>query len=158
MIFKNHRGNFKDFLIKSLATCGGVGYIPLAPGAAGAIIGVVLAYLIHPFSFFVRLLLFLGWAAVAIPVSGRAEKIFQEKDCSRIVLDETVGVLAATVWFDGLSWTVLIAAFLLFGLFDTFKPYPINISEKLDHGWGIVIDDTIAGLYAAGIIYLALLL
>ena len=86
---------------------------------------------------------------VSIPLTTEAEKLFQKKDCKKIIIDEIVGVLTATIWFSDLSLAMFGAIFFIYGLFDAVKVFPANIIEYLYGGWGIVFDDVVAGGYTA---------
>ena len=149
MNFKNRR----SFFVKFFATCFGLGYSPIFPGAVGVAFGTVIAYLVHPLPLLNKILITLILIVIAIPLSTKAEKLFQKKDCKKIIIDEVIGVLIATIWFTNLPIIIFVLIFLIFGIFDAIKIYPANISERLDGGWGIVIDDIIAGAYTAIIIF-----
>ena len=149
----------KDYLALAIATCG-VGYLPLAPGTWGSLVGVgiylvLLAFLrFSPWAVFIAvelvlitLITLLGfWAA------SRTEKLLGHKDPRKVVIDEVAGQLIALLpivpGFDS-GWVSIIAAFLLFRLFDIIKPYPARRLEKLESGLGIMCDDLVAGAYAA---------
>lgn len=134
-----------------LASLFGVGFVPFAPGTLGSLFAAGV-YLLLPTSLFngqgwywlgAALLLVSG---VAVWLSGRAEKTLGH-DAPAIVIDEFCGYFVAVLL---LPKTLLIAiyAFVLFRVFDIAKPFPINVSQRLPGGWGIVIDDLIAGVYA----------
>ena len=148
--------NSSNFFVKFFATCFGLGYSPIFPGAVGVAFGTVIAYLVHPLPLFNKILITLILIILAIPLSTKAEELFQKKDCKKIIIDEVIGMLIATIWFTNLSIIMFISILFIFGLFDTIKIYPANISERLYSGWGIVIDDIIAGLYTALTIFLLL--
>ena len=78
--------------------------------------------------------------------SGRAEKISGITDPSFVVIDEVAGQLI-TLFLLPFSWKILIAGFILFRVFDVIKPFPARRAEKLHGGWGIMMDDVLAGLY-----------
>jgi phosphatidylglycerophosphatase A len=84
------------------------------------------------------------WAAT------RTEKLLQKKDPSIVVIDEVAGqmiaLLSGPFWIH--TWWSVISAFLLFRLFDIWKPYPIRRLERLESGLGIMFDDVLAGAYA----------
>lgn len=163
----------KDYVALAIATCG-VGYLPLAPGTWGSLVGVGIYLLLRfltlrfvqlffPADSFVR---FLPWpifiaaelvlitlvTLVGIWAASRAEKLFGRKDPGKVVIDEVAGQLIAllpvvpSVFLGKLS---IIAAFLLFRLFDIVKPYPARRLENLESGLGIMSDDIVAGAYAA---------
>jgi phosphatidylglycerophosphatase A len=135
----------KIFFYHLIATAFGSGYAPLAPGTAGSLLTVFLIYFIFPPSWIllisILLLFFLG-----VYTSGKLEIIHGE-DPSLVVVDEVVG-MAISLLFLPRNWLLFLSAFLLFRLFDIVKPAPINASQKLRAGWGIMIDDVLAGIYA----------
>ncbi len=148
--------NIRNFFVKFFATCFGLGYSPIFPGAVGVAFATVIAYLIHPLPLFNKILITLILIVLAVPLSTKAEELFQKKDCKKIIIDEVVGVLMATIWFTNLSPIMFISILFIYGLFDAIKIYPANVSENLYGGWGIVIDDIIAGLYTAITIFVLL--
>jgi len=148
--------NSSNFFVKFFATCFGLGYSPIFPGAVGAAFATVIAYLVHPLPLFNKILITLILIVLAVPLSTKAEELFQKKDCKKIVIDEVIGVLVATIWFTNLSIIMFISILFIYGLFDAIKIYPTNVSENLYGGWGIVIDDIIAGIYTALTIFLIL--
>ncbi len=152
MNFKNSRNLF----VKFFATCFGLGYSPIFPGAIGVAFAAVIAYLVHPLPLFNKILITLILIVLAIPLSTKAEKLFQKTDCKKIIIDEVIGVLIATIWFTNLSVIMFISILFIYGLFDAIKIYPANVSERLYGGWGIVIDDIIAGIYTALTVFLIL--
>ena len=107
-------------------------------------------------------LITLAITIIAIPVSTYFEKIYGEKDPHRVVIDEVAGYFVTIMFFNFPENTYpafslehyrfysqfFILSFLLFRACDIFKPFPANVSQKLPGGWGIVIDDIIAGVYA----------
>jgi len=146
-----------DNLIKFLATVGGVGNIPWASGTFGTLPPLALATLVgwrNPeFALLLFPLLALLTTVIGIPVATRAEKIYQKKDSGRIVIDEVAGyfwtIAAIPLWVTPQSFAiVLIGGFFLFRLFDIWKPFPIRNLQNLPGGWGVVIDDVLAGIYA----------
>lgn len=140
-----------------LSTVGGVGYLPWAPGTWGSLIGVLCGLLVTriltwPIAVLVTVL---GGIACAF-ICTEAERSLQQHDPSMIVLDEAYGMCAMFVtcpWISSsLPW--LIAAFLLFRLFDIIKPFPLRRLERLPTGWGIMADDIGAALYAAALMWM----
>jgi phosphatidylglycerophosphatase A len=133
--------------IRILATGFGSGFAPLAPGTAGTVVGIPLYFLFSAFPWPLHLLSIVALSFLAIFVSQEAEKIFKEKDPSRVVIDEIVGFQFAMFLVTPTVVHVLIG-FLLFRIFDIVKPFPIRLSEtKLPGGYGVVGDDIIAGIY-----------
>ena len=144
----------RTFLIKSIATVFGIGYLPVAPGTWATIAGVALAYFLGrnlpAFTVLLFVLLILG-----IMASGILEKQLGQKDPGIVVIDEVVGVMIA-LWGLPLIWPVMICGFFLFRAFDMFKIYPINKLEAQPGGWGIMLDDCMAGVYTNIILRIAL--
>jgi len=144
----------RNLLIKGIATVFGVGYLPVAPGTWATAVGVVIAFYLGDnlpaFTILLVVLLFLG-----IMTSGILEKQAKQKDPGFIVIDEVVGVMIA-LWGLPLIWSVMICGFFLFRAFDMFKIYPINKLESQPGGWGIMLDDCMAGVYTNIILRIAL--
>jgi phosphatidylglycerophosphatase A len=143
-------------LALALATFLGCGYFPKAPGTIGSLGGLVVAALLHWFgqgrvALFVLLLVCLFPAIWSATVTAR---LLNRKDPGQVVIDEVLGqwvtLLGAGVW----NWKTFLAAFLLFRLFDIWKPQPVRALEKLREGTGIVADDLMAGVYGALILYI----
>lgn len=138
-------------LIIYYTTALGFGLIPFAPGTFGTlfalivylVIGYIFPQQVHYIMPIVALVLLLP----SVKLCDRAESIFAEKDPQKVVIDEVLGFFVA-VSFQTFSWQLALAAFILFRFFDILKPFPINNLQKIKAGWGIIIDDLIAGLYA----------
>jgi phosphatidylglycerophosphatase A len=144
----------RDFLIKSVATVLGVGFLPAAPGTWATVVGVAIAYYLgNNLPFYTILLLIL--LVLGIMTSGIVEKQSNQKDPGFVVIDEVVGVMIA-LWGLHLIWPVMICGFFLFRAFDMFKIYPINKLEAQNGGWGIMLDDCMAGVYSNIILRIAL--
>jgi phosphatidylglycerophosphatase A len=129
----------------ALATCFGVGYVPVAPGTFGSLAGLAL-WLILPTpatlaAGIVITFLVGAWA------SGVAEQHFGASDPGPAVIDEVMGMLA-TMFMNPGGWVSASAGFFLFRLFDVIKPYPANRLERLPGGIGIMADDLMAAIYA----------
>lgn len=147
-------------LAKPIATLFGVGYLRPAPGTWGSLAAILLALGLHmlggfPLLVLATLLVFpLGWWATAVATRGA-----DDHDPSEIVIDEVAGQwLAAWVpslgaWMTGAPALALypgwIAAFLLFRLFDITKPNLIGKADRRGDALGVMLDDVIAGVYAA---------
>jgi phosphatidylglycerophosphatase A len=160
-----------DAIAFFIATGFGAGLIPFGPGTFGSLVGLLIAYgLISIFSFDVILLqnsliiVSLILALLGVWSGTRAEKIFDRKDAGQIVIDEVCGQVISFVFIApylvrlGSQWQWwMIAGFVLFRLFDIFKPYPLNNLQQLTGGLGVMMDDVIAGIYAAVVMSLALM-
>jgi phosphatidylglycerophosphatase A len=142
---------------KFLATAGGAGYAPIASGTFGSAVGVVLFIPLsarHPQLF---ALTTAPQLALGTRAADRAEIFFGQKDDGRIVIDEVVGQLITLfplLFFanpGGIHLLVLLGAgFLLFRLFDIWKPGPVGWAERhFAGGAGVMLDDVVAGAFAA---------
>ncbi len=136
-----------NHIIKVLATGLGLGYAPKAPGTAGSVLGMVLVFFLQGFSIHGYLLFTLGFSLIAIAVSSQAEVIFKEHDSQKIVIDEIAGIVVTFIWIP-LTWPTALAGFILFRFFDIVKIPPVKQSQRLPRGWGVVVDDLLAGVYA----------
>jgi len=139
-------------LIVLLATAGYAGFVPVAPGTAGSLIGLILAWAIFggiwqvPWQITVPA--FAALFVLACWVSGRAEEIFNQPDSSHIVIDEVLGMVA-TMFQNPVDWVHLAVGFLLFRLFDIVKPFPAGLIDRsVRGGAGVMLDDLAAAIYA----------
>jgi len=134
------------FLI--LATGFGVGYAPFAPGTLGTLIAIPVYLLLSAISSPVYELTLISFFFLSVWVSEYAEKHFGKTDDQRIVIDEVVGFLVTMLWIPKTASFILIG-FILFRFFDILKPFPIrHLERRLKGGWGVVLDDVMAGVYA----------
>lgn len=135
--------------------------MPIAPGTAGAAEGVavflaVVALRLDPANLLLMLIaLNVGLYFIGVWASGRTCKMTGLEDPRIVVIDEISGQLIALspVALSFSIWPVIIG-FLLFRLFDIFKPYPIRKLERLPGGFGVMTDDVLAGIYAATLLWL----
>jgi phosphatidylglycerophosphatase A len=94
-----------------------------------------------------RILCLIGLVPVAVWSAGRGEQLLKKKDPCEIVIDEVIGFWLTLVLFP-LSLANLLIGFALFRFFDIVKPFPAGRAEGIQGGWGIVVDDLVAGIYA----------
>ncbi len=123
-----------------------MGKIPFAPGTFGSILGLLPCYLLAGIGFWPALIVIIFFIFFSIWISGKSEKILNQKDPGCIVIDEIAGMM---VTFIGLPFTyrTAVAGFLVFRILDILKPFPIRYLEnRVSGGSGIVIDDVAAGL------------
>ena len=171
-----------DYLSLAITTFG-VGYLPLAPGTWGSIVGVAIylavtgiatsfAFAAAPWSEPVQpflashptymipesafawihvgiLVPFLFFTLIGVWASGRSTELLGNSDPPQAVVDEVIGQLITFLFVPfGISWKLVVAGFLLFRLFDIWKPYPIDSLQVLPGGIGVCADDILAGVYA----------
>jgi phosphatidylglycerophosphatase A len=130
-----------------LSSVGYLGYTKYAPGTFGSLAGLLLWIFFMPdkmaFQLFSLIIIF----AMSVILSSLAENIYKIKDDQRIVIDEVAGI-----WFSlallPKSFLFYALGFLLFRLFDVKKPWMIKSSQELKNGFGVTIDDVLAGLFA----------
>ncbi|WP_077286367.1 phosphatidylglycerophosphatase A [Cognaticolwellia aestuarii] len=134
--------------IHFLALGFGSGLAPKAPGTFGTLAAVPLFLLAAPLSSPLYLLLLLLMSVAGIYICGKAAEDAGVPDHGAIVWDEFVGFLI-TMFLIPITWQSLLVGFLLFRLFDIFKPWPISYLDKNCHGGlGIMLDDIVAGIAA----------
>ena len=140
-----------DYAALAISTWG-VGYLPLAPGTFGSVVGIGVFLLLKSLVFQVVGVVLV--TVVGIWAASRTEQILRSKDPGKVVVDEVAGQMIAllplTVFASGKVW--IIVSFILFRLFDIFKPYPARRFEALRGGLGIMADDLVAGVYAGLIV------
>jgi phosphatidylglycerophosphatase A len=136
-----------------IATLGGVGFTPLAPGTAATAVTALILGLV-PFSPGALVITFVAVTAIGIWAAGRAERVLGGKDPGVIVIDEVAGMILAVLLLPR-TVPVLAAGFVVFRIFDIVKPFPADASQRLPAGLGVMTDDLVAGLYALAVLALA---
>ena len=125
----------------------GSGLAPVAPGTAGSVMGLLLFMPVLYAPLPVQVVIIVIGFVLGVWVSDRVAKHMEVKDPGGIVWDEFVGMWITLLWLPSEIW--LLPAFLLFRLFDIWKPWPVRVAdEKLAGGLGIMLDDVFAGFYA----------
>ena len=141
-----------------LSTFFGCGYSPKAPGTAGSLAALVIAIALHHYLAFTPLHFLLLAAILFLPAvwaAGATARATGLKDPQFVVVDEVIGQWIALAGAASLNWKSFLAAFALFRLFDIWKPPPVRQLESLPGGWGINLDDVMAGVYAALVLWAA---
>lgn len=137
-----------------IAMFGGAGAFPVAPGTAGSAAGVLIVWAVAriPVSRWdvsaIIGAMVIVFSALGVWAAGRAEKYFGRIDPGPVVIDEVVGQMITLLLRPDAPWKWLFAGFVLFRLFDTTKPFPARQAEHAPGGWGIMLDDVVAGCYA----------
>ena len=150
-------------LVRFLATGAYLGYSPIAPGTAGAFGCAVLLWFVlpevtptaPPLAVLSVLVSVVAFVCLSIWAAAAAEPCFG-KDSGRIVIDEFAGMVITLILLPK-SLFVFGAGFLLFRVLDIVKPFPAGRAESLPGGWGVVMDDVVAGIYANVLLRLMLL-
>ncbi len=124
------------------------GYAPIASGTAGTLVGIPVFILLSQLPLLPYGILTAGFLLAGVWLSFRAEAILGARDSGVIVIDEITGYLV-TMFAVPAGWGTVLGGFLLFRLFDILKPFPIRrIDRDLPGGWGVMLDDVLAGIYA----------
>ena len=140
-----------------IATAGGAGYFPIAPGTAGSLVGVAIVVALERLPLHrATAITVLGVVSLAlfgagVWAAGEAEKFFGRTDPGEVVIDEVVGQMLTFLMIPHATWKWLVGGFLLFRAFDIIKPFPARQAERIPRGWGIMVDDVIAGVYGLAV-------
>lgn len=146
------RSNARVSLVRFVGSGFGLGLLPKAPGTWGTLLGVALGWAAFRTSD-PNMTLIIGMFVVSlgsVPLARAAEREAAGTDPGWFVLDEVAGYLVVLIGLPllgGSLWVTLAAAFVAFRVFDISKPPPIKTLEKLPGGWGVVVDDLMAGVY-----------
>jgi phosphatidylglycerophosphatase A len=143
---------FKTSVAKSIATFGGLGYIPKGPGTFGALGALFVAIILNNlvdnqdvFQIILACLIITSYIAGVISAS-MVEKEWGH-DASKIVVDEAMGFWIS-IFYIPFSWPLWIAAFVLFRFFDILKPMGIRRLDQIKSPHGVMLDDMLAGVYS----------
>ena len=143
-MFQNDR---LALLVSGLGPLGRMPYAQGTWGSAAAVLAAPVCFL--PLLFFARLLVLAVVFYVGAKAAGRTEIILGRKDPGHVVIDELVGQWLTFLPLADPSTFDLVAGFFLFRAFDILKPPPVRASENwLPGGFGVMIDDVLAGVYA----------
>lgn len=146
----------------AVGTFFGVGYMKPGPGTYASMATVLVwwgaAHVLHIGSHNLSALTFLAMivvTAVGVPASSIVAKQSMIEDPGFVVIDEVAGQLFALIALSP-TWVHGLLALALFRLFDIWKPWPISLVEKLEGGWGIMMDDLLAGFFAHLVLHVAM--
>ncbi len=148
-----------DGLLLFVASFAYLGFVPIAPGTISvAVVGVplhllLIGYLEIAWTWYV--LLVAAGTLFAVWLAGHADRILEEKDSRKSVIDEVPGYLIALIGLP-ITWQIILAAFLVERAIDIIKVPPAPwIERRVPGGWGVVLDDVVAGLYTLALLHLA---
>ena len=136
----------KHFILM-FATGFGAGYSPIAPGTLGTLVAIPIYYFLSEIPFPLYEITLTGFFFLAVWVSEKTEAVLGKKDDPRIVIDEMMGFFITMLWVMKTPFFILVG-FILFRFFDILKPFPIRRLEKVRGGFGVVLDDVMAGIFA----------
>lgn len=143
-----------------LATFFGVGHLNPGPGTWGSLATVILWWLASsripvPSRMWATIFATAAVTLAGIPAATLVARAYGSKDPQFIVIDEVAGQLVTLIAVP-LVWKTFLAGFILFRVFDMWKPFPVRRLERLPEGTGIVVDDLAAGVYALAVMHLLL--
>lgn len=149
-------------IYKTLATFFGAGYAPIAPGTVGALFAAIAVYIWQVVDSNLEVY---GWPLLIVTIITTLIGVYVTdqlesewgKDPSKVVIDEAIGIWIA-ILFVPVNLYYLIAGFVLFRIFDIWKPLGIRKLERIKGGWGVMLDDVLAGVYANLVLQVYLLL
>lgn len=142
--------SLNDQIVLAFCRLGVAGLAPKAPGTWGTALACLLApFLFFPLPYAWRAIILIAIFIIGGMAATRAEKILGQKDPGQVVIDELAGVWLVFLPYRYASFWLILAAFILFRIFDIFKPWPVKSSENwLPDGFGVMIDDIVAGFWA----------
>lgn len=139
-------------IAKLIATVGGAGYAPVAPGTCGTLVAVPIAWSLSGVPWWGFATIVVAVTLVGVWAAQVADRAWGSHDSGRVVVDEVAGYLATVAFVDRADLTVLAVGFVLFRALDIVKPPPIRwIDEQVPGGWGVILDDVAAGVIGAAI-------
>ena len=133
----------------------GAGFSPIVPGTIGTLVAIPIYYFVSSISSPLYELTLVAFFFFSSWISNQAESHWGTKDDRRIVIDEIMGFLVTMLWVPKTLFSI-IAGFILFRFFDILKPFPIRRLEQVKSGYGVVLDDFLAGIYSNILLHLAL--
>lgn len=151
--------NSRDRLLLFVGSLAYLGYVPVASGTVAVAVAGIPLYLlligVLKLSWPMYVAFIAAFTLFSVWIAGHADRVLNEKDSKRNVIDELPGYLIALVGLP-LTWQFVIAAFFIERAIDIAKIWPANlIEQRLPGGWGVVLDDVVAGLYTLAILHAA---
>ena len=135
-----------------IATCGYIGYVPIAPGTFGSALGLALIWVVRRFgSAPLEIAVIVLVLAVGTWSSTLAERRLARVDPGHVIIDEVAGMLI-TLAFIPLTAASAIVGFFIFRALDIVKPWPVRKAERLPGGAGVMADDALAAVYGNALV------
>jgi phosphatidylglycerophosphatase A len=142
-----------NFVVKVIGSFGFTGYFPIFPATFASFVFILLYLFIPGGEVLAHPIVCAATLVISIPVASRMEK-FYGPDPGCAVIDEVVGMQVILVGTAGVGVWGGLAAFFVFRVFDILKPFPVGRSQALPGGWGVVVDDVLAGVYGRVVLVL----
>jgi phosphatidylglycerophosphatase A len=143
------------FFVLLFATGFGAGFSPVVPGTVGTLFAVPIYFFISSIPSPLYEVTLATFFFLSSWIAGQAEQYRGKKDDPRIVIDEIMGFLVTMLWVPKSLFSI-VAGFILFRFFDILKPFPIRRLERVRSGYGVVLDDVLAGIYSNIILHMIL--
>jgi len=140
-----------------IATSGGAGYFPIAPGTVGSAVGIVIYFVTRGWPLTAQLALVAAVSIVGMWAGSVAARHFGREDPGQVVIDEVAGQLL-TLLGTGAGVGGIVLGFFVFRILDIIKPWPARGFERFPGGVGIMADDLMVGVYGNLLVRLAILL
>ena len=126
----------------------GSGLSPYAPGTMGTLVAIPLYLLLSQLELVPYLIVVAAGFCIGVLVCDKTSKALGVHDHSGIVWDEFIGYWITMIAIPAVTWQWILTGFLLFRFFDIVKPWPVKLADKrITGGFGIMLDDLLAGLY-----------
>jgi phosphatidylglycerophosphatase A len=142
--------HWRDRTILAFCRVEPAGLSPVMPGTCGSLVAALAApFVFMPLPYLARFTVLVALFIAGSIASTRAAELIGKKDPGEVVIDEVLGQWMTYAPFAALSWAEISIGFVLFRIFDMTKPWPVKASENwMPGGYGIMIDDAAAALYA----------
>lgn len=137
----------QNFLARFIGTSFFTGYIPLGPGTFASILALSIVFLLHK-NTSVYIITTLAVLIIGTISAHHLSVVWQKKDDQRITVDEFAGIFITFLLIPKINWYMFLIGFVLFRIFDIFKPFGIRQTERINGGLGIMFDDVLSGIYA----------
>src|SRR5262245_53298838 len=145
--------SWTDRAVLLIATGLGLGFVPFAPGTFGSLAGLPVAWGLHFLPLWGQVAAAIVFFLIGIPICAGGARLLGTKDPGPVVFDE-IAAFSVVFLLVPFTWRTAIAGFVLFRLFDIWKPWPARRVERLPGGLGIMADDLVAGFYACAALWL----
>ena len=148
------RPTHESVIARIIATAGGAGYSPIAPGTCGTAVAVPLVWATASLPLVGFAVLSVVVTVVGIWAASRSDEYWGTHDSGRIVIDEVAGYMVTMLFVDRGDLALLLCGFVIFRFFDIVKPPPVRwLDDNLPGGTGVVLDDIGAGVYGCAALY-----
>jgi len=143
-----------DRWLLAAGSCGYIGFLPASGTVSVALVGVPLYWAMSHLGLFAYVAVLTGFTMLSVWVHDRGDRILGEKDSGKLVFDELVGYWIAMTALP-FAWPLVLIGFVIERLLDILKVWPAAwVERRIPGGWGVVLDDVVAGLYTCAVLHL----